>query len=150
MNKARSIATLAAALAFCAGAALAACGGPPDPASPRPLTVTTSDYVMRGEYRLVHEPADLKVNLPADADPARPVRHWALVTDAHVSGRRVVTFTHSESVKDFSIDLPDGDAPLQFAAFASRAGGGEVLVFATGGNDPDQPSFIGHVTINPK
>jgi hypothetical protein len=138
------------------------------PAGRRPLTVTSTAYTVRGEYvfvamdridglaggdgRIVLKgaPADLAVDLPAAADPARPTRHWALVTDAHVGGRRLLTFTQSESVQDFSIDLPDGDAAIQFASFAARNGGGEVLVFAAGDRSSGPQPLFGHVAINPK
>lgn len=153
-----------AALAFVTCVAPLACR-PAAPSGPQPLAVTSEDYTVRGEYATVKleridglttengrvmlkgAPADLAIDLPAVADPARRSRHWALVTDAHVNGRRLATFTHSESVKDFSIELPDGDAPLHFAAFAARTGGGEVLVFATGDRASGPPSLFGHVSI---
>ena len=102
---------------------------------PQRLTVTSDDYAVRGEFtpvkldrvdavkiengRLVLKgaPADVVVDLPASADPERPARHWALVTDAHVDGHRLFIFTEAESVKDVSIELPDGDAPLHFDVF---------------------------------
>jgi hypothetical protein len=155
------------AAAAVSAAALAACARP-DPQGPLPLTVTSSDYVVAGDYRLVDReridaltiehgravlkssPTDLAIDLPSAVDPTRPVQHWALVTDAHVGGHRLVVFTHSQAVKDVSVELPDGESPIRFAAFAARTGGGEVLVFASGDRKTGSPSLVGHVVIHPK
>ena len=136
-------------------------------AGPRKLTVTSNDYTVDGRYafaaidridavrvengRLVLKgaPADLAVDFPAAANPDQPARHWALVTDAHVDGRRLITFTEAEHVKDVSIELPDGDAQVHFDVFAARDGG-EVLVFAVGDRQANQPSLYGHITIKHK
>jgi hypothetical protein len=162
------LAGVTVAVAAFAGVVLPACAAQPDPRRPVPLTVTSSDFVVDGEYRLVDRdrvealtidngrvvlkaaPSDLAIDLPPAADPARPLRHWALVTDAHVDGRRMITFTHSQDVKDFSIELPDGDAPVRFAAFAARTGDGEILVFASGDRAAGPPSLFGQVLIHPK
>jgi hypothetical protein len=143
----------------------AACAAAPGGA--QKLTVASADYIVSGEYtsvkidrveavrvdnrRLVLKgaPADLVVDLPTAADPDRPTRHWALVTDAHVDGHRLVIFTEAESVKDVSIELPDSDVPIHFAVFAARDGG-EILVFATGDRQSRQPSLYGHIAIKPK
>jgi hypothetical protein len=156
-----------AALGVAAGLVLAACAQSQSQGS-LPLRVTSNDYVVRGEYRFVDgdridaltiengravlkgSPADLAVDLPPAADPARPLHHWALVTDAHVDGHRLVIFTHSEAVKDVSVELPDGESPVRFAAFASRTGNDEVLVFASGDRKAGSPSLVGHVAIHPK
>lgn len=156
-----------AALAVSAGLVLAACAQA-QPQGPLPLRVTSNDYVVRGDYRIVDRdridaltiengravlkgsPTDLAVDLPSDADPARPLRHWALVTDAHVDGHRLVVFTHSEAVRDVSIELPEGESPVRFAAFASRTGNDEVLVFASGDRKSGSPSLFGHIAIHPK
>jgi hypothetical protein len=108
------------------------------------LTIENGRAVLKGS------PADLAVDLPPAADPARPLHHWALVTDAHVDGHRLVIFTHSEAVKDVSVELPDGESPVRFAAFASRTGNDEVLVFASGDRTAGSPSLVGHVAIQPK
>jgi hypothetical protein len=165
----RAAIKVTAALAISASVAvMIGCDRPAEPSGSVPLKVMSSDYVVRGEYRFVNRdridaitiengraivngpPADLAVDLPPAVDPARRVRHWALVTDAHVDGHRMITFTESEAVKDFSIELPDGDAAVHFAAFASRTGADEVLVFASGDRPTGSPSLIGHVTIHPK
>jgi hypothetical protein len=134
---------------------------------PQTLTVDSKDYTVRGEYsaatldrvdalkvergRLVLKgaPADIVVDLPAAADLERPARHWALVTDAHPDGHRLVVFTEAESVKDVSIELPDGEAPLHFDVFASRDGG-EILVFATGDRQTGSPTLYGYAAIKAK
>ena len=104
------------------------------------LKVTDGRVVLRGGTVELTEPP------PANADPQRPGRHWALVTDAHVGGARAVTFTEAESVTDFSIELPDGDAPIHFAVFAGRTGG-DVMIFASGDSRASSPSYYGSVTI---
>jgi hypothetical protein len=145
----------------------AACQGPST--GPRKLVATSNDYRVDGSYapanidrvdgvrvdngRLVLKgaPADVIVDFPAAANPDKPVRprHWALVTDAHVDGRRLITFTEAEFVKDVSIELPDGDAPVHFDVFGARDEG-EVLVFALGDRAASQPSLVGHITIQHK
>ena len=137
------------------------------PAGARDLQVASADYTVRGEYspvaldrvdalavehgRLVLKgsPADIVVNAPAAADLGRPERHWALVTDAHVSGHRLFVFTDAESVRDVSIELPDSEAPLHFDVFALRDGG-EILAFALGDRQAAAPSLWGYVTIRRK
>jgi hypothetical protein len=143
----------------------AACEAPPGGA--QKLAVASADYIVSGEYTLVKidrvdalrvenrrlvlkgAPADLVIDLPPAADPERPTRHWALVTDAHVDGHRLVIFTEAESVKDVSVELPDSDTPLHFAVLGARDGG-EILVFAMGDRQAHQPSLYGYVSIKPK
>jgi hypothetical protein len=135
-----------------------------DSAGPHKLRVTSTDYRVDGSYSFVKidrvdamrvdngrlflkgAPADLAVDFPASAHPEKPARHWALVTDAHVDGQRLLTFTEAEFVKDVSIELPDSDAPVHFDVFAARDDG-EVLVFALGDRQAGQPSLYGHITI---
>jgi hypothetical protein len=161
---ARIIASTVLALTVVLGAD-AACQG--SSAGPRRLTVTSTDYNVDGSYSLVKidrvdgvrvekgrlvlkgTPADLAVDFPATADPDKPARHWALVTDAHVDGRRLITFTEAEFVKDVSIELPDSEAPVHFDVFTARDKG-EVLVFAVGDGQAGQPSLYGHITIQRK
>ena len=156
-----------AALVFSLGGG-AACERRAQPAAVVPMKASSSDYIVKGEFQFLNcdrvdairienghiivdgPPSDLAVDLPASVDPTRRVTHWALVTDAHVDGHRMLTFTESESVKDFSVELPDGDAPLHFTAFAARTGHGEVLIFASGDRSAGSPSFVGHVAIDPK
>jgi hypothetical protein len=159
---------ISAAIAIAVAASTAGCDRPAEPSGAGSLKATSADYVVRGEYQFVNRdriealtiengraivngpPGDLVVDLPPSVDLARRVRHWALVTDAHVDGHRIITFTESEAVKDFSLELPDGDAPVHFAAFASPTEGDEVVVFATGDRPSGSPSLVGHVTIHPK
>ena len=158
--------SILAALAATLGAG-AACQGPA--AGPRKLVVKSNDYKVDGAYApanidrvdgvrvdngrllLKGTPADVTVDFPATANPDQPTRprHWAIVTDAHVDGRRLLTFTEAEFVKDVSIELPDGDAPVHFDVFAARDEG-EVLVFALGDRKAGQPSLVGHITIQHK
>lgn len=130
-------------------------------AQPTPLIATSRTHAVRGEFspvlldRVARVSVDkgklvlhgtfgtVAMDPPASADVAQPTRVWALTTEAVVDGKRAVTFTHSESVEDFSIELPGSDAELLYGVFASRAGG-EVMVLAWG----DQArSYWGHLTI---
>ena len=156
----RSAATLALIAVLGCAAACVRTGSAP----PKSLTAASTDYKVNGEYvpvpldrvdglrlergRLVVKgvPADVVVDVPASADLERPARHWALVTDAHADGHRLLVFTEAESVKDVSIELPDGEAPLHFDVFAARDGG-EILVFATGDRQIGPPSLYGHLSI---
>ena len=142
-----------------------ACQGPTT--GPHKLAVTSNDYAVAGSYTLVKidrveavrvekgrlvlrgTPEEVTVDLPATANPEKPARHWALVTDAHVDGHRLITFTEAELVKDVSIELPDGDATVHFDVFAARDEG-EVLVFALGDRQAGQPSLYGYITIKHK
>jgi hypothetical protein len=146
-------------------AADVACQGPS--AGPHKLTVSSNDYAVAGTYTLAKidrvdavrveqgrlvlkgSPADVTVDFPATAISDKPARHWALVTDAHVEGHRLITFTEAELVKDVSIELPDGDAPVHFDVFSARDEG-EVLVFAVGDRQAGQQSLYGHITIKHK
>lgn len=138
------------------------CGG--RSAGSHRLKATSEDYAVRGEYAFVAldrvetlkvenghvvlhgPPADLVLDLPPAADPGRPARHWALVTDSHLDDRHQFTFSESESVTDISIELPDGEAPLLFDVFAGR-NGGEVMVFASGDRVDGPPSLWGFLEI---
>jgi len=158
---ARHIASAACVLAAVLGSA-AACTRTAS-AAPKTLTVASKDYLVSGEYanvpidrvdglkvergRLVVKglPSDVEVAVPA-ADLEHVARHWALVTDAHLDGHRLLVFTEAESVKDVSIELPDGEASIHFDVFAAR-GGGEILIFATGDRQLGPPSLYGHVSI---
>ena len=110
-----------------------------------PLALDSIDAVSIRDGQLVLRGAsgEATVDAPAGADLSRPTRHWALTTEATADGRRVVTFTHSQSVEDFTIELPEAAAELRYGVF-SAPGGGEVMVFAWGGGGQ---SFWGHVTI---
>jgi hypothetical protein len=99
--------------------------------------------IQEGKLMLRGPSGTIAVDPPAGADLAKPTRHWALTTEAAGDDHRTITFTHSQSVEDFSIELPPANAELRFGVF-SGPGGGEVMVLAwgTGGR-----SFWGHVTI---
>jgi hypothetical protein len=126
-----------------------------------PISATSSTHAVRGELvpvaldrvgrvsvdkgKLVLHGSLLTVAVdpPASADVSQPTRVWALTTEAHVDGKRVVTFTHSESVEDFSIELPGSDAELLYGVFPSKTGG-EVMVLAWGS---ETRCYWGYLTI---
>jgi hypothetical protein len=92
-------------------------------------TVTLKDgrLVVRGSFESV------TIDLPPFVDTARVVRHWALVTESLAdNGRKVLNFTHDESLEDFTIDVPATDAEIRYGVFANRSGGGDVMVLTWG------------------
>ena len=97
--------------------------------------------VVRGTTR------SITVDVPGHADPEKPTRHWALTTEGAGDGNvRRFTFVHGESLDDFSIELPPGDAPLRFGVLTGREGG-DVMIFAWGAASR---SYWGYVTITRK
>lgn len=83
--------------------------------------------VVRGSFESV------TIDLPAFVDTAQVVRHWALVTEsANDAGKRVLNFTHDESLDDFTIEVPATDAEIRYGVFANRSGGGDVMVLTWG------------------
>jgi hypothetical protein len=113
-----------------------------------PLALDRVARVTIEEARLVvhGSSTNVSVDLPAGADPSRTTRHWALVTEGHIDGRRTLTFTHSESLEDFTIQLPESEGALRYGGFEGRDGA-EVLVFAWG---EAAASYWGWVTIAPR
>lgn len=81
--------------------------------------------------------------LPAGADATRPVRHWALVTEANVNDRRMLTFTHDQLLDDFTLELPPTEAEMHYGVFEGKDGA-EVMVLTWGS---DAKCFWGYVTI---
>lgn len=83
--------------------------------------------VVRGSFESV------TIDLPPFVDTARVVRHWALVTESLTDdGRKVLNFTHDESLEDFTIAVPANDAEIRYGVFANRSGGGDVMVLTWG------------------
>jgi hypothetical protein len=102
--------------------------------------------VEEGEFVLHGTSASVRLAPPAEADPAKVTRNWALVTEAPHDASRSMTFIHAESLDEFSIDLPASGAPLKYGAFLTPAGA-EVMVLAWGEN---AASYWGWVTIGKK
>lgn len=141
---------------------------PPRAARPAPgpgiLTGVSSTMVVTGAYTpvaldrvvrvsmeqerlVIHgSSSNVTVDLPAAANPAETRRAWALVTESNPEGRRVVTFTHSDSLDDFTIDLPESPGSIRYGTLAGRERG-EVLILAWG---EDSASYWGYVTIEPR
>ena len=103
------------------------------------VTLKGAQLVVRGSFESV------TVDLPPAADPATVTRHWALVTESNLGDRRVLNFTHDESLDDFTLEVPASDGDIRYGVFANRAGGGEVMVFAWGSQ---ARCFWGYVTID--
>jgi hypothetical protein len=149
------------AFAVCLTAA-GACAQPPPPIEyPAAVSGASTTMVVRGQYepvaldrvdRVSLESSRLvlhgslgqaAVALPASVDTTQPTRHWALVTESSAGDTRSLTFTHAESLDDFTLVLPDSPAQFRYGVFADR-NGGEVMLFAWG---EGERCFWGHVTI---
>jgi hypothetical protein len=101
------------------------------------VSIKDGQLVVRGSFDSV------TVALPAGADHTRPVRHWALVTEANVNGVRQLTFTHDQSLDDFTIEVPPTDAEVHYGVFEGPDGA-EVMVLTWGA---DAKCYWGYVTI---
>ena len=119
-----------------------------------PVTLDSVDGVSIEEGRLIlrGSSTSLGVDLPPSADTTKPVRNWALTTEGTGERGRTFTFINGDSLQDFTVELPPGDAPLKFGVFNQRAIGGEppagdVMVFAWGSASR---SYWGYVTITKK
>jgi hypothetical protein len=99
--------------------------------------------VDRGELVLHGSSGSVTVPLPAGAGDPKAGGQWALVTEGREGGRRTLTFTHEQSLDDFTISLPASDAELRYGTLSGTAGS-DVLVFAWG---KDSRSYWGYVTI---
>ena len=133
----------------------------PVPAGPTPLTGSSQTLSVNGQYASVAidhidrlsvdgdqlvlhgSSASVTVPLPPGADQPKPGEHWALVTESNDGGKRTLTFTHEQSLDDFTIRLPASDAELRYGTLPGKTGD-DVLVFAWG---KDSRSYWGYVTI---
>lgn len=96
---------------------------------------------------VVHGLGMVKEDIPADADPAKPAGHWSLTTETAKGKMRAVTFTHDESLDEFTIDVPGGDSEVHYGTLKSKRGTGEVMLLAWGA---DKRCYWGYLTIEPK
>lgn len=68
--------------------------------------------VARGSFE------NVAIELPAFVDTAQVVRHWALVTESSLDDKKVLNFTHDQSLDDFTIEVPATEA--ESATVSSR------------------------------
>jgi hypothetical protein len=101
------------------------------------VSMKNGQLVVKGSFESV------AVTLPAGADPAKPVRHWALITEANDDDKRMITFTHDESLEEFTLELPPTHADMHYGVFEGP-NGAEVMVLTWGG---DGKCYWGYVTI---
>lgn len=104
------------------------------------VSITEGRLVARGSIESV------PLDVPAFVDTSQVVRHWALVTEANVDDKKVLTFTHAQSLDDFTIELPPTDADIKYGVFAHREGG-EVMVLTWG---REARCFWAYLIIGPK
>jgi hypothetical protein len=149
------LASILAALLF----VLPGCSHPP--AGPTDVVGSSQKYVVKGQYapvaldqvdsltiengRLVIHglSASQTVDLPAAADATKPDPHWALTTENDAGAKRAMVFTQDESLDDFTIELPAGDAEMHYGILAGP-NGADVMLLAWG--DKSQ-CYWGYVTI---
>ena len=148
-------------IAIVATCALAACSRPPE--GPVELVGTSKTFVVKGQYaplaldqvdslsvengRLaVHGPSTMQsVDLPAGADPSNPDPHWSLTTETEGGGgKRSLTFTHNETIDDFSIEIPAG-ADVHYGTLKGQSG--DVMLLAWG---EKSRCYWGYLVIVPK
>lgn len=103
------------------------------------VSLKGAQLVIRGSFESV------TVDLPAMADPAKVTRHWALVTESSQGERKILNFTHDESLDDFTLDVPLSEGEIRYGVFVSRTGG-EVMLLTWGSN---AKCYWGYVTITP-
>lgn len=96
--------------------------------------------VARGSFESV------TIDLPTFIDTAQVIRHWALVTESSVDDRKVLNFTHDQSLDDFTIEVPATDAEIRYGVFAHRDGG-EVMVLTWG---RDAKCYWAYLVIGPR
>jgi hypothetical protein len=102
------------------------------------VSTKNGQLIVRGSFESV------TVDLPAAADPSRVVRHWALVTESNLDDRKILTFTHDESLDDFTLELPPTDAEIRYGVFAGHAGD-EIMVLTWG---REARCYWGYVSIS--
>jgi hypothetical protein len=133
----------------------------PAVAQPVPLQGSSTTFEVHGRYapvaidrverlsidggRLVVHGSSTRVavDFPTEADPAKPSGHWALITEGSAGDARVLTFTHDQSLDDFTIELPPSQAQVRYGTFAGRQGD-DVMVFAWGDHSR---AYWGYVSI---
>ena len=110
-----------------------------------PVTLPDVDRVSIQDGKLVLHAASssVAVELPAGADTSKPTRNWALTTDTSAGDQTAYTFTHAESLDDFTIELPSADGQLRYGVF-EHGQGGEVMALAWAG---EGRSYFGWVRI---
>jgi hypothetical protein len=119
-------------------------------AQPGAIAGTSKTKAIRGEYAPVKLPevdrvsieggklvlhaaaASVTVELPAGVDTSKPTRNWALTTDTDQGDRTAYTFTHAESLDDFTIELPSADGQLRYGVF-EHGSAGELMALAWAG-----------------
>lgn len=99
----------------------------------QPLKIDEVGAVALKEGRLVVRGSfeSVTIDLPAFIDTAQVVRHWALVTESATETKRILNFTHDNSLDDFTIELPPTEAEIRYGVFVNR-NGGQVLVLTWG------------------
>lgn len=111
----------------------------------QPVTIDRIDRlgVEHGKLVLYGSSASVIVDLPNGADQAKANQQWALITESDANGTRTLTFTHEQSLDDFTISLPAGGAELRYGTLYGKTGD-DVVVFAWGRNSR---SYWGFVTV---
>ena len=101
------------------------------------VSLKDGQLLVRGAF------ASVTVTLPPFIDSTKVVRHWALITEAALDGKKLLTFTHDETLDDFTLEVPPTEAEIRYGVFEGRDGD-EVMVLAWG---KDAACYWGYVRI---
>jgi hypothetical protein len=149
-----------ALIAICALAA----GCSHEPEGPVDIVGTSGKYTVEGKYApividrvdalsidggklAVHGSSTTQTeDLPAGAEASKPEPHWSLTTETDSGNKRMLTFTHNESMAEFTIPIPKGTADVHYGTLQNSQGN-DVMLLAWG---ELAHCYWGYVTITPK
>ena len=99
--------------------------------------------IENGKLAIKGPSGTVVVDLPPGAGEPKQGQQWALTTEGQANRRPTQTFTHEQSLDDFTISLPLDGAELKYGTLAGE-NGEDVLILAWGRNNR---SYWGHVRI---
>jgi hypothetical protein len=101
--------------------------------------------IQNGKLAIKGPSGTVLVDLPPGAGGPKPGQQWVLTTE-NQTRRQAQTFTHEQSLDDFTLSLPLDDADLRYGTLAGE-NGEDLLILAWGKNGR---SYWGHVKIGHK
>jgi len=111
--------------------------------APLPLDEVAKVVVEDGNLVVSGSSTSVTLDLPAGADAAQVTRRWALTTESDTGRSRSLTFTHAETLEEFTIELPPSSAEVRYGVFGGP-NGSEVMVLTWGAN---HQSYWAHLAI---
>lgn len=102
------------------------------------VTVADGKLIVRGST------GSVTLDPPAGANLSKAVRgRWALTTEFDAGTARSLTFTHAESLEEFTIEVPPSEGEVRYGVFEGPSGA-DVMVLAWGA---EKRSYWAHVVI---